>query len=152
MPARVRAGAAVANSKIESVIDYETVFFLLVSSLITIATAHAGDVKVRVAIAQDGETRPATVFPTTIPKLYAFILTEGTEKGDKARGVWIAEDVGSTAPRNTKIDEATITGDKDNFGEGFSLSKPKNNWPKGKYRVDVYVDDELEGSAKFQIE
>lgn len=66
--------------------------------------------------------------------------------------MWIAEDVGSTAPRNTKIDEATITGDKDNFGEAFSLSKPKNNWPKGKYRVDVYVDDELEGSAKFQVE
>lgn len=125
---------------------------LLFISLGFVTQALAGDVKVKVAIAKDGETRPATVFPSNIPKLYAFILTEGTEKGDKVRGVWIAEDVGSAAPKNTKIDESTISGDKDNFGGAFSLSKPNNGWPVGKYRVEVYVDDDLEATAKFSIQ
>ena len=125
---------------------------LFVLSLICALPAFAGDLKVRVAIAKDSETRPATVFPSSIPKLYAFYLTEGTEKGDKIRGVWIAEDVGSAAPKNTKIDEATLTGDRDDFGGAFSLSKPNNGWPVGKYRVEVYVDDDLEATAKFTIQ
>lgn len=127
-------------------------FLTLLDFSLCAAQVYAGDVKVRVAIAKDGETRPATVFLSNIPKLYAFILPEGTEKGDKARGVWIAEDVGSAAPKNTKIDQATITGGKDNFGGAFSLSKPNGGWPVGKYRAEVYVDDELEATAKFTIQ
>ncbi len=126
-------------------------FVVLLLSLLCAVPALAGDVKVKVAIAVDGNTRPATVFAPSVPKLIAFFLTEGTEKGDKIRGVWIAEDTGGVAPANFKIDEATLTGEKDDFGGGFALSKPNNGWPVGKYRVDVYVDDELVTTAKFQI-
>jgi hypothetical protein len=124
---------------------------LLALSMMLGVPALAGDAKVKVAIAVDGDTRPATVFPADTPQLSAFILTEGTEKGDKARGVWIAEDTNGTAPANYKIDEGTMTGDKDDFGGAFSLSKPNSGWPVGKYRVDVYIGDDLSGSTKFQI-
>ena len=124
---------------------------LLLLSLTCAMPAFAGDVKVRVAIAVDGNTKPATVFASSVPKLYAYFLTEGTEKGDKIRGVWIAEDTNGAAPANYKIDESSLQGDKDNFGGGFALSKPNGGWPVGKYRVEVYVDDDLEATAKFQI-
>lgn len=123
----------------------------LTLSMMFCVSAFAGDAKVKVAIAVDSDTRPATVFAPNTPKLYAFILTEGTEKGDKARGVWIAEDTNGAAPANYKIDEAIITGDKDDFRGAFSMTKPNNGWPVGQYRVDVFLDDELAGSTKFQI-
>lgn len=123
----------------------------LALSMMFCVSAFAGDAKVRVAIAVDGDTKPATVFAPNTPELFAFILTEGTEKGDKARGVWIAEDTNGVAPANYKVDEATLTGDKDDFGGAFSLSKPNNGWPVGNYRVDVYIGDGLAGSTKFQI-
>jgi hypothetical protein len=124
---------------------------VFVLSLIFATQAFAGDVKVKVAIAVDGNTKPATMFVTSVPKLYAFFLTEGIEKGDKMRGVWIAEDTGGAAPANYKIAESALAADKDDYSGAFELSKPNSGWPAGKYRFEVYVDDELQATAKFQI-
>jgi hypothetical protein len=115
------------------------------------ASAHAGEVKVEAAIAVDKDTKPTTTFAANVPKLYAFFRTKGTEKGDKLRGVWIAEDVGDAAPKKTKIDEATLTADEDDFYGAFSLTKPTKGWPVGKYRVEIYRGDELATTAKFTI-
>lgn len=107
--------------------------------------------KVEVAIAMDGDTEPATSFTSDTPKLFAFFRTTGTKQGDELRGAWIAVDVGDAAPANTKIDEATITGDKDDFEGAFSLSKPDNGWPVGDYKVEIYNGDDLVSTAKFTI-
>lgn len=123
---------------------------LLFATLI-FTSAHAGDVKVESVIAVDGDTKPATTFTSDTPKLFAFFRTKGTEKGDDLRGVWIAEDVGDAAPANTKIDEATVTGDEDNFHGAFSLSRPDKGWPVGKYKVDIYDGDELVTTVRFTI-
>jgi hypothetical protein len=126
-------------------------FALLLVTLVCTAVARAGDAKVEAAIAVDQETRPATTFAPDVPKLYAFFKTQGTEKGEKLRGVWIAEDVGDAAPANTKIDEATLTADQEDFFGAFSLSKPNKGWPIGKYRVEIYDGDELATTVKFTI-
>ena len=123
----------------------------VLASIFILASAHAGDVKVESVIAVDGDTKPATSFASDTPKLYAFFRSKGTEKGDKLRGVWIAEDVGDAAPANTKIDEATITGDGDDFHGAFSLSKPNSGWPVGKYKVEIYDEDELVTTVRFTI-
>ncbi len=34
----------------------------------------------------------------------------------------------------------------------FSLSQPKNGWPAGQYRVEIYANDELATKVKFAIE
>lgn len=60
-------------------------------------------------------------------------------------------DVGDAAPANTKIDEATLTADQDDFYGAFSLTKPTKGWPVGKYRVDIYNGDELATSVTFTI-
>lgn len=125
--------------------------FAIIAAIFILASAQAGDVKVESVIAVNGETKPATSFASDTPKLYAFFRSKGTEKGDKLRGVWIAEDVGDTAPANTKIDESTLTGDEDNFHGAFSLSKPEKGWPVGKYKVEFYDEDELVGTVRFTI-
>jgi hypothetical protein len=126
-------------------------FVLLAAGLICAPLAHGGDAKVEAAIAVDQDTKPATTFGADVPKLYAFFRTKGTEKGEKLRGVWIAENVGSAAPANTKIDEATLTADQDDFFGAFSLSKPNKGWPVGKYRVEIYEGDELATTVEFTI-
>jgi len=115
-------------------------------------TLRADAPKVESVIAVDENTKPTDTFAPTTPKLNAFFRSTGTAKGDKWRGVWIAEDVGSAAPANTKIDEGTLTADQDNFYGAFSLSKPTAGWPLGKYRVEIYVNDQLATTVKFSIQ
>jgi hypothetical protein len=124
---------------------------LIILSFLCTSLVHAGDAKVEAAIAVDQDTKPATSFAADVPKLYAFFKTKGTEKGEKLRGVWIAEDVGAAAPSNTKIDESTLTADQDDFYGAFSLSKPNKGWPVGKYRVEIYDGDELAATVEFTI-
>ena len=125
--------------------------FAILASIFVFTSANAGDVKVESIIAVDGDTKPATSFASDTPKLYAFFRSKGTEKGDKLRGVWIAENVGDAAPANTKIDEATVTAEEENFHGAFSLSKPDKGWPVGSYKVEIYDEDELVTTVKFTI-
>lgn len=127
---------------------------MLLTVLLPIASGVlvAGGQKVEAVVAKDKDSRPAKSFPPDIPKLYAFFRTSGVEKGQKLRAIWIAEDVGEAAAKETKIDEATLTADEDNYYGAFSLSKPTNGWPPGEYRVDIYAGDKLATTVNFTIQ
>jgi hypothetical protein len=115
------------------------------------APADAAKAKgVDAAMARDKDTKPTDTFPADLPKLYAFWIAHGLENGDKVHGVWIADDVGDAAPKGTKIDDATLVyaGDNEN---AFSLTKPTNGWPLGKYHVDIYINDALAKTVPFSI-
>jgi hypothetical protein len=130
--------------------------FLSIAVFTLICAVHlsAADVTVEAVTAEDKDSEPTDLFSADVAKIYAFFKSKGSTKGDKFRGVFIAEDVGDAAPANTKIDEATVTADKEDATGSFSLSKPDNGWPVGKYRVDIYVgdSDKPATSVKFDIE
>jgi hypothetical protein len=126
-------------------------FAAVIPTLICASHLHAAQMKVEAVMAKDEDSKPTNTFAADVPKVYAFFKTHGSEKGDKLRSVWIAEDVGEAAPAGTKIDEATLDADQDDFHGAFSLSKPTKGWPVGKYRVDLYAGDELVISVKFTI-
>jgi len=115
------------------------------------AVAQAGDVKVKATITTGPGEEEVTTFAADSPKVFAMFKTEGVQKGDKVRGVWMAENVGSAAPANSKIDEKTLTLEGDTDDGGFSLSKPTKGWPPGKYRLEIYVNDKLATTAKFTV-
>src|SRR4029078_12489351 len=77
--------------------------------------------------------------------------TTGIGSGDKVKGVLVAEDVGSAAPANTEVLTKTLTLEEDTSDGIFTFSKPTKGWPAGKYRVDVYVNDELAAKARFTV-
>jgi hypothetical protein len=124
---------------------------LLVVLIIGSLAAHADGPTIEAAIAVDKDTKPTDSFTNDVPQLYAFFRSTGTKKGDVLRGVWIADDVGAAAPANTKIDEASITADQDDYYGAFSLTKPTAGWPVGSYHVDIYLGDTLATTAKFTI-
>lgn len=116
------------------------------------AVAQAGDIKIKAIITSQPGEGAVTVFPPGTPEVFATFKTKGVGEGTKIRGVWIAEDVGSAAPANSKIDETTVTLDGDTDKGSFSLSEPKKGWPAGKYRVEIYANDELATKVNFTIE
>src|SRR5206468_509670 len=128
-----------------------SVVVALVVSLICLSVVKAGDVSVKVRMTAGPQDPPSTTFASNTPTLYAIFKTEGAKAGDKIRGVLIAEDVGDVAPANTKVLETILDVEGDTEAGDFSFSKPTNGWPVGKYRVQIYVNDELATTAKFTI-
>lgn len=114
--------------------------------------AQAGDVKVEAVTTASPGGEETTNFAPDAPELFAVFKTKGAQSGDKLRGVWIAEDVGSAAPANSKIDEKTLTMDGDTDDGDLSLSKPTKGWSVGKYRLEIYVNDKLVTTTRFTIE
>ena len=126
-----------------------TIVFIAI--LICLSVVKAGVVSVKVRMTAGPQDPPSTTFASNTPKLYAIFKTEGAKTGDKIRGVLIAEDVGDVAPANTKVLETILDIEGDTEAGDFSFSKPTNGWPVGKYRVEIYVNDELATAAKFTI-
>jgi hypothetical protein len=126
-------------------------FVLFILSVICVTAARAAGVNVKVTMTTGPQGDPTTTFATNTPKLYAMFKTKGATAGDKIRGVLIAEDVGDAAPANTKVLEKTLDMEGDTDDGDFNFSKPTKGWPAGKYRVEIYVNDELATTAKFTI-
>jgi hypothetical protein len=87
-----------------------------------------------------------------MPKIYALWKGEALKAGDSVRAVWIAEDVGNIAPKNSKITEAFVMAEKSDDSGAFGLARPTDGWPVGKYRLEIYVGDKLAERMKFTIQ
>ncbi len=126
-------------------------FLILTLLLASCLAVHADEKKLlRAAITVDEQTKPATSFSADVPKLWAVFINDGMTAGDNLRGAWIAEDVVGT-PKNTKIIESTVTIPAVDKQAAFTLSKPTNGWPVGKYRVEMYLGEKLAETVNFTI-
>jgi hypothetical protein len=105
----------------------------------------------RAAVAIDENTRPATKFSKKAAQLTVFFLGDHVKVGQKVRGVWIGEDVGAAAAKNTKIAEDTVAITEERQSGAFTLSRPTKGWPVGKYRVELFVNEKLAETVKFEI-
>lgn len=70
--------------------------------------------------------------------------------GSKIKAVWICEE-SAVAPANYEIDEMTVELTPGMNVANFSLSRPNDGWPAGKYRTDLYCEDELIEDVTFTI-
>jgi hypothetical protein len=127
------------------------IFILLIGVMSCAAFTRAGEVEVEAIMTTSPEGKETTTFVADAPKVYATFKTKGAKEGDKIRGAWIADDVGDAAPAGTKIDEKTLNAEGDTEDGVFSLSKPTNGWPVGKYHLEIYVNDELATKLQFTI-
>jgi hypothetical protein len=100
--------------------------------------------------AESGPTE--TSFSTETPKIYLRWRGETLTPGETVRCIWIAEDVGKAAPANYHVDEAATKANEPQAAGAFTLSKPKADWPKGKYRAEIYVGTKLVETLPFTIE
>ena len=125
-------------------------YLLLATASCVTVPAQDGNV-LRAALAESKEAPPTTSFAPEVAKIYAVYSSEAVKAGDKLRAVWIAEDVGQAAPKGTKVDESTVTADRDNPSDAFSVSKPAKGWSLGRYKVELYCNDKLAQTLAFTI-
>ncbi len=118
------------------------------------ASAKQSGIVASVTLAQDvkGDLKepvnPTTVFkPESI--FHAVTAIQNAPANSKFTATWFANDVGSAAPCNTKIDSAdVVTSGSANID--FSL-KPTANWPAGTYRVQVSVNGVVDTIKTFSV-
>lgn len=116
------------------------------------APAHAKAHELHAVLAKDKDSEPSASFSVDAPKISAFWNGKGLKAGDKVRAVWMAEDIGIAERRASKITEGTVTVYKPDDDGVFSLGRPKEGWPAGKYRFELYLNNTLAETLKFTIE
>ena len=77
-------------------------------------------------------------------------LTEG-KAGTQVKLVWYAVEA-EGEEKNSKIKDVVVTtnDDKQNVVSGH-LSIPQD-WPKGKYKIEAYVNDKLEKTVEYSVQ
>jgi hypothetical protein len=103
-------------------------------------------------LTREAAGEPANSFSTETPQIYLRWQGATLNAGDKIRCIWIAEDVGAAAPANYHVDEAAATANEPHAGGIFTLTKPKTDWPEGRYRAEIYVGTQLIETLPFTIE
>jgi len=76
--------------------------------------------------------------------IYASVSTEGSASSATLRAKWSFED-GQTVDQSTQ----TIAPDGPKRTE-FHIAKP-NGWPAGKYKVEVFLNDQPAGTKSFDV-
>ena len=92
-----------------------------------------------------------TSFSPSDKTVYAVAELTGAKAGTQVKLVWYAADVAGQE-KNTKIKDIVVTTDNDqqNIVSGH-LTLPQD-WPKGKYKVEAYVNDKLEKTADYVVQ
>lgn len=104
-------------------------------------------------LAKEKENKPTTKFSADVPGIYVVWKGEHLQAGDEIRVVWIAEDVGAASPKETKINEGSVTAYKPDDTGSISLSRPKGRiWPIGNYRAEIYIGRQLVQALRFSIQ
>jgi hypothetical protein len=128
------------------------IIVLICASALDAVAQSSGKKSLHIFLAAGKEGKPTTTFSSDVPDIYAFWKGEALAVGDKIEVVWIAEDIGDAAPKETKILEGNVKVYKPDDEGAFSLSRPRGRvWPVGKYRVDLYINGTIAELMKFTI-
>ena len=95
---------------------------------------------------QNGNQKTTQFAPTDT--IYLVFDLRNAPDSTTVKSVWSAVDVGTAAAPNTLIDQAEVT-----TGSGqihFNLA-PSGAWPPGRYQVELYLNDALNGAFEYQV-
>jgi hypothetical protein len=106
-------------------------------------------VLVEVSAERDGSVQ--TEFKSDAPHIFVRWSGVNLPVGGYVRVAWIAENVGDIAPANFIVDQTETNIERQEFGARFTLSRPQDGWAAGKYRIELYLDDELLHTVKVNI-
>lgn len=119
---------------------------LLLTTLACSFSASTANVQ-DATLARDAEGNEATTTFSPEDTFYLIVELANAPDDSVTRAVWTAVNVEGTEP-NLEIDSAELE-----QGTGtltFNLEN-QNLWPAGQYKVDLYLNDELERTLEFQV-
>ncbi|MEY2529663.1 MAG: hypothetical protein QOJ05_1753 [Verrucomicrobiota bacterium] len=112
--------------------------------------ASAGK-KLIVEVSTDPGGGSKSEFKSTVENIYVRWHGRGLPEKAKVRVTWIAEDVGDLVEPNFIIDETETIAPAPDSSARFTLGRPPDGWAEGKYRVEFYINDELEETVRVTI-
>jgi len=92
-----------------------------------------------------------TEFKSDVQNIYVRWQGRGLPEGARVRVAWVAEDVGDLVEPNFIVDETESVAPAPDARARFTLARPPDGWAEGKYRLDFYVNDELEETVRVTI-
>ncbi len=112
--------------------------------------AQAGK-KLIVEVSTDPSGGLKTEFKSNVENIYVRWRGRGLPEGARVRVAWIAEEVGDLVEPNFIVDETESVAPTPDASARFTLGRPPDGWAEGKYRVEFYVNDELEETIRVTI-
>ena len=107
--------------------------------------------KITVDVAAERDGARVTAFRSDAPNIYVHWHGENLKLYSMVRVAWVVEDVGDVAEPNFVVDENETEVTARVFGTRFVLSRPKDGWAPGKYRLELYLDDVLKEKVRVTI-
>jgi hypothetical protein len=107
--------------------------------------------KLTVEVSTDPAGGMKTEFKSNVENIYVRWHGHGLPEGAHVRVVWIAEDVGDLAEPNFIVDETESIAPTPDASARFTLGRPPDGWAEGQYRLEFYVNDELDETIKVTI-
>jgi hypothetical protein len=115
----------------------------------TASTANISDATLAHGYA-DGKALDATsTFASTDTPLHYVVTLSNAPVDTKVKAVWTIVDAGDGQYKDQKLDETLLQSGSSTLD--FTL-KGNQEWPKGKYKVDLYLNDTLDRSAAFEVQ
>jgi hypothetical protein len=112
--------------------------------------AQAGK-RLAVEVSSDPGGGSNNEFKSDVQNIYVRWHGRGLPEGARVRVAWIAEDVGDLVDPNFVVDETENVAPAPDASARFTLGRPPDGWAEGKYRVEFYVNDELEETVRVTI-
>ncbi|MEN3368851.1 MAG: hypothetical protein V7609_994 [Verrucomicrobiota bacterium] len=107
--------------------------------------------KVAVEVSADPGGGLKTEFKSDVANIYVRWRGHGLPEGARVRVAWVAEDVGDLVEPNFIVDQTETIAAAPDASARFTLGRPPDGWAEGKYRLEFYVNDELEETIKVTI-
>jgi hypothetical protein len=112
--------------------------------------AQAGK-RLTVEVSTDPTGGSKSEFKSNVENIYVRWHGHALPEGARVRVAWIAEDVGDLVEPNFIVDETETVVPASDASARFTLGRPPDGWAEGKYRVEFYVNDELEETIRVTI-
>jgi hypothetical protein len=113
------------------------------------STANISDATLAHGYADGKAVDPASSFASTDNPLHYVVTLSNAPDDTKVKAIWTIVDAGDGQYKDQKLDETQLQ------SAGGTLDftmKGNQEWPKGKYKVDLYLNDKLDRSAAFDVQ
>jgi hypothetical protein len=107
--------------------------------------------KLIVEVSTDPGGGSKSEFKSNVENIYVRWHGRGLPERATVRVAWVAEDVGDLVEPNFIVDETETVAPAPDSSARFTLGRPPDGWAEGKYRVEFYVNDELEETVRITI-
>jgi hypothetical protein len=81
---------------------------------------------------------------------HAVVTVANAPSDTTVKVVWTAVDVGDAAEPGTVVDETEVTVEGSRNID-FTLTSDSGQWPVGTYKVDIYLDGDLDRTLNFSV-